>query len=117
MVRCGLAVNRQWLAVPLEIVLREKLMERIQRLVHELQLEVIVLGKADGLMEKEAESLQTELQQLYPAVRIVLEDETGSSLQAESLGRFAHVPMKKRRMPADHHAAALILQGWLDARK
>ncbi|HEY0480845.1 MAG TPA: Holliday junction resolvase RuvX [Kofleriaceae bacterium] len=55
--------------------------------------------------------------QLPPGVALHEQDERFTTAQAERALLAANVPRARRRSVIDQHAAALILQGWLDAHR
>jgi len=95
-------------------------LSKIAQLVQEHQIKRIVLGlplNMDGSpseMSNKVLDFQTKLQEKV-SLPVETWDERWSSLAAEKALIEGNVRRKKRKQVIDKVAAALILQGWLDA--
>jgi len=112
--RIGVALNREWLAEPAAIFPTKTAIPQIVSLVQKEKIEVILIGIADGKMAEEARKLAIELKKLLPKVKFEEVDETLSSVETHKKLLHSGMPMKRRREPIDHFAAAAILQEYLD---
>lgn len=114
--RAGLAESFGTLAEPLEVVSREKVLDRVMELIAKFKVNYIIIGLPSGEMEQEvkrfAERLGLEIQTHNLSIQIELVDETLTSQQAQLIKRYR--PQAKRRLPDDAIAAALILEEWIE---
>lgn len=74
-------------------------------------------GKLGHRARRVCEFIAVLRDQLPPGVRLHEQDERFTTAQAERALIAADVPRARRRGVIDRHAAALILQGWLDAQR
>lgn len=123
-VNIGIAVSDPlgMAAKPLTVVKHvsvEKDCQVISEICREQQVSLVVVGQAlgaDGEMTpqgRHAQKLANILANTI-AVPILLWDESGSTQQAKSTQREMGVARKKRSGHLDAHAAAVILQNYLD---
>lgn len=123
--RIGLAISdeTQWLATPLQVVQRSSRAEdfrRLARIAAERQVVGLVIGhplNADGSEGPRGRTVARYARRLAEALGLpwTLWDEHGSTQAA--LERLAHAPRRRRQMPVDAEAAAVILQDFLDHRR
>lgn len=123
--RIGLAISdeTQWLATPLQVVQRSSRAEdfrRLARVAAERRVVGLVIGhplNADGSEGPQGRTVARYARQLAEALGLpwVLWDEHGSTQAA--LERLAHAGRRRRQMPVDAEAAAVILQDYLDHRR
>lgn len=113
--RVGLATSHEWLAVPFEVVEREKAVDRIVQIVAELGIEALVLGISEGDMAEESRKFAQEVLSKLPNPLPITEvDETLTSVETHEKIAKSHMPRNKRQQPIDHYAAAALLQDHLD---
>jgi putative Holliday junction resolvase len=122
--RVGLALcdSRQVVARPLQTAPRalRQLLPLLERIIAEHAVAGIVMGLplrergARGREAQRAETLAHHLRARWPDLPLMLWDERWSSRVADERGRGA--PRADRRLGRDALAAAVILQGYLDAR-
>ncbi len=100
---------------------RSDLMERLRELVQKENIGTFVVGmpyRPDGRMDGKnvvVEQFIQELQQVFPEMAIVTQDESYTSVQA--LARTSYLKKKKKKSDkgiVDREAAGIILQNWLD---
>ncbi|MCS6843453.1 MAG: Holliday junction resolvase RuvX [Caldilineales bacterium] len=123
--RIGLAISdeTQWLATPLQVVQRSARAEDFRRLAHiaaERRVVGLVIGhplNADGSEGPQGRTVARYARHLAETLGLpwVLWDEHGSTQAA--LERLAHAGRRRRQMPVDAEAAAVILQDYLDSRR
>jgi putative holliday junction resolvase len=121
-VRIGLAISDETGAVarPLQIVVhvsREKDAETVARIVRDTDSTLIVVGlptDSEGEIGPRARKVQRWADAVGQAAAVPIEfwDETFSSQAVEASRR-----KRKRDEPIDAHAAAVILQSYLDAHR
>ena len=123
--RIGIAISDELkiIAQPLEYVPAQPFPEvvaRLKQLIHEKAIELIVVGmprNMDGSYGPAAERVQefvTELKKVIP-LRIKKWDERLTTSQANRVLLQADVGRQKRKQVVDKMAAAILLQGYLDA--
>jgi putative Holliday junction resolvase len=125
-VRIGLALADDLLrtARPLRVIVRRTVaadLAAISALAREWEVGRAVLGlplNMDGTEGASARLARTFAPKLEAALSVPVElfDERLSTFEAELRLRDRGVPAKDRRAHVDAEAAAVILQGWLDAR-
>ncbi len=127
-VRIGLALSDPTgaVATPLGVLERRRRrkrdLRRIAEIAHEKGVEVIVVGlpiEMSGEMgprANEVEQFARALQE-HSGIRVVVWDERLSSVAAERALDAMQVRSRRRREIVDEVAAAVILQGWLDAQR
>lgn len=115
--RVGLARSHEWLAEPLEVVAREKAVERVIALVSQEYIDVLVLGISEGAMAQEARTFGREvMSKLGDRVKLIEVDETLTSRETHSKLAKSSMSRNKRQQPIDHYAAAAFLQDFLDVQ-
>ncbi len=93
----------------------------IAGLAREREVSTIVVGLpvrtdgTEGPQALEARRVAESLEQDLEGVRVVLQDERFTTVQAERALIRADVRRKKRKQVIDQVAAVLILQSWLDS--
>jgi putative Holliday junction resolvase len=124
--RIGVAVSdvSGTVASPLLVITRSRSkradLEAIARVVREEEAGAVVVGlplNMDGSHGKAADAATEEAHRIGTVVGVPvhLHDERRTTVTAESALREAAVRGKNRRLVVDKVAAAVILQGWLDA--
>lgn len=123
--RIGVALSASTLATPYEVIQRcgDKARDhrRIGELVDESGAEVVVVGlplSLDGTVGPAAQRALDEIESLTAVLDVPVEtwDERLSTVTAEQSLREQNVKGPARRRVVDMVAAAVILQGWIDAR-
>jgi putative Holliday junction resolvase len=124
-VRIGVAVSDElkMFASPLEFIPAEPragVMERLQQLIREKDVELIVIGmprNMNGSYGPAAEKVREFVEQLRSAVTVPLVtwDERLSSVQAHRMLRQAGHKAKQQKGKVDASAAAILLQSYLDS--
>ncbi len=100
----------------------EQDVEQLRQLVHERQVEILVMGlpySMDGSLGFQARQVQKFTAKLAKALKLPVEyvDERLTSYQAEQLLIAEKRSPSRHKALIDRKAAALILQQWLDARR
>jgi putative Holliday junction resolvase len=120
--RIGIAVSDSGVvATPHSIVKNEgDVIEKLARLANELDVETIVIGfpkRAHASpSEQKFHDLAERLRQ-RTCKEVVLWDETLSTAEAAAQLRERGVGRREAQRDIDMHAATVILQSWLDARR
>lgn len=125
-VRIGLAVSDVLglIARPLETlscVGPKKDVQRVAARALELEVNVIVVGLPlmmsgdDGERSLAAREFARQLERRVGGVRVELQDERLTTVEAERTMIEDGVPRRRRKSKVDPIAAALILQGYLDS--
>ncbi len=124
-VRIGVAVSDEMkmIATPLEFIQAEpfaKFLERLKHLIHEKEVEMLLVGmprNMDGSYGPAALKVQEFVAVLKGAVAVPIKvwDERLTSVQANRFLKEANVRREDRKEKVDKTAAALLLQGFLDA--
>ena len=126
--RIGVAVSDRsgTIASPLVVVARSKSRrrdhERLAELVRDEEAECVVVGlprSLSGELGPAATAVLSEVEVLATVVGVPVEtyDERLTTVAAESALREAGIHGQARRQKVDKVAAAVILQGWLEARR
>lgn len=113
------------LASPVEVVERKagRATERIAALAGAHSAAVVVVGlplNMDGSAGPQASRVRRFVAELTPLLAgrpVCYWDERLSTVEAHAIRLQSGVGQKKRRKPVDAVSAAVILQGWLDARR
>ncbi len=96
---------------------------RIEELILEYEVSVIVVGypkNMNGTIGERAEKTEEfakQVQERFPATRVVLWDERLSTVAAERVLIDADLRRNKRKKIIDMMAAVVILQNYLDSQK
>lgn len=108
---------------PLEVVRHggalETLLARLARLLDELDVSTLVVGRPlhmDGSVGERARATDAFVQRLrerFPALTVVVHDERLTSKAAEELLREAGVPPRARGAQRDAWAALVLLRDWI----
>ncbi len=122
--RVGIAVSAGNLATPFETIKRvgDRTIEhgRIAEIVAETEAVVVVVGipfSLDGSEGLAAQAIRSEIRGLRKRLSVPVEeyDERFSTVTAERSLRVTGTRGNKKRDVVDQVAAAVLLQGWLDA--
>lgn len=122
--RVGLAISDGLglTARPLEVVERSQAAKRVGELVAEYEVDKVIVGLPTGLSGGEGESaeaardLAAEISGIE-GVEVEFVDERFTSRIAESALLESGMKRRDRRATVDKVAAAIILQGYLDAQR
>lgn len=126
-VRTGIALSdkNEYLASPLCVINetnRDKLAKKVSDMANENGALEIVLGlplNMDGSEGESARSAREFLETLskYTDIKIVLQDERGTTISAHNYLNVTDTKGKKRKKVIDAVAATIILQDYLDFRR
>lgn len=92
---------------------------RLERLVREWAVQIVVVGLPlhldgrAGERARQAQQFAAELRRRNPKLDVVLWDESLTTVAADEILGRQRVDPKERKARVDGIAAALILQGWL----
>lgn len=115
--KVGLAISEGKVAEPLYVIRysdEKALRESIGRIIKEFETEKVVVGVSEGKMGEESKNFgQTLSQKLQIPVETF--DETLSTQDAQRVSVEVGINRKKRKSMEDAYAAAIMLQGYLDA--
>jgi putative holliday junction resolvase len=114
--RIGLAISEGELASPLKIIIVSSLSDATKKITKEVkvnEIDKIIIGMPEGETGKAAERLMNELKKL--GMDMEAADETLSTKNTNKLLLDMGLSRKRRRQ-SDAHAAAEILQNYLDSK-
>jgi putative Holliday junction resolvase len=124
--RIGVAVSDEMkiIATPLEYIPAEpmeKVIERIQQLIREKEVELILIGmprNMDGTFGPAAEKVNAFIEALQPHITTPIKkwDERLTSVMANRALLQGNVRRADRKQKVDKMAAAILLQSYLDSR-
>jgi len=123
--RIGVALSDElkMIASPLEYIPAEaieKVIERVQQLIREKEVELILIGmprNMDGTYGPAAQKVSDFIAALQPHVTVPIKtwDERLTSAQANRVLLQGNVRRDKRKQNVDKMAAAILLQSYLDS--
>ena len=114
----GIAISDSSLATPLKTVVhknREEAVVKIAQIIKEENADTLVVGFVEGKIKDLFQEFATKISHVLPGIKIVMWDETLTSLQARETLIKLHVPKFKRAAREHEIAASLILQSYLDS--
>ncbi|OGM26034.1 hypothetical protein A2627_05410 [Candidatus Woesebacteria bacterium RIFCSPHIGHO2_01_FULL_39_28] len=117
--KIGLAVATSILAEAYEVIRYETIgeaMKKIEKVAKEENVEKIVVGISEGQIGMETKFFANELKKIV-GNKVVFQDETLSTVDAQSLAIDADVKRKKRKNFEDAFAATVMLQSYIDRVK
>lgn len=88
-------------------------LEKISKLVKELEISKIVLGISEGAMAMESKKFGEKLNKKCK-IPVLYQDETLSTADAQNMSIQAGIKRSKRKGMEDAYAASIILQKYLD---
>jgi putative Holliday junction resolvase len=116
----GLAVSDSSIATPYKTITHkntEEALVKIKSVIEDENADTVVLGFVEGKIKPMFEAFATNLQITMPNIKIVMWDETLTSLQARQTLIKLQVPKLKRAAKEHEVAASLILQSYLDSKE
>jgi len=110
------------MAHPLEVVQRDRALERLKEIALSYGVQEVVVGLPllpDGSLGIQAQRIREFARELEASLGLPVRywDESFTTWEAERLLIEADQSRRKRRKVKDKVAAALILQGYLEARR
>ncbi|MFH1864048.1 MAG: Holliday junction resolvase RuvX [bacterium] len=115
--KVGLAISEGKVAEPLYVIRysdEKALGASIGRIIKEFETEKVVVGVSEGEMGEESKNFGQSLSQKLQ-IPVETFDETLSTHDAQRVSVEAGINRKKRKSMEDAYAAAIMLQGYLDA--
>lgn len=115
----GLAISDSSIATPYKTITHkntEEALIKIKSVIEYENVDTVVLGFVEGKIKPMFEAFATNLQITMPNIKIVMWDETLTSLQARQTLIKLQVPKLKRAAKEHEVAASLILQSYLDSK-
>ena len=116
--KVGVAFSEGKIAQPAEVIHYndlKKLVSKIQYLVKKYNTQAIVIGISEGRMSKKiydfGEIIKKEI-----GISPIYQDETLTTLEAQTMSAAAGHSRKKRKELEDAFSATIILQNYLDER-
>lgn len=94
---------------------RKEALEKICTVIDGENIDTVVIGYVEGKINSLFEEFKNNLLRLKPGLKIVMWDETLTSLQARETLIKLQVPKFKRAAKEHEVAASLILQSYLDS--
>lgn len=116
----GLAISDSAIATPYKTISHKTIdgaLSSIIRIIEEEKIDTVVLGFVEGKIKPMFGSFATNLQSLQPNLKIVMVDETLTSLQARQTLIKLNVRKTKRAAKEHEVAASIILQSYLDTKE
>lgn len=116
----GLAISDSSIATPYKTISHKNTQEalaKIKPIIEAENIDTIVLGFVEGKIKPMFEAFAKNLQITKPNIKIVMWDETLTSLQARQTLIKLQVPKLKRAAREHEVAASLILQSYLDSKE
>jgi putative holliday junction resolvase len=110
----GLALARSPLAEPLYTIKTDDLEKTLDQLIHEHQIQGLVVGISEGQMAKITQQKANQLAAKY-SLKLFFQDETLTSYETRKQVAQAKFKKKKREAKIDHLVAAVLLQEFLDS--
>ena len=115
--KVGLAISEGKVAEPLYVIRysdEKALGASIGRIIKEFETEKVVVGVSEGEMGEESKNFGQSLSQKLQ-IPVETFDETLSTHDAQRVSIEAGIKREKRKSMEDAYAAAIMLQGYLDA--
>jgi putative Holliday junction resolvase len=116
--KIGLAISTEGkLATPLKVLRvtsNDDALEKIGSVLEEEGVGEVVIGISEGKIAKEIEGF-AELLQGKSGVKVIFQDETLTTKDAQEMSIDAGIKRKKRKEMEDAYSATLILQDYLDS--
>ena len=115
--KIGLALSTDKLAEPYSVIRYVKFEEGIRRVgqvVKVEQVEKVIVGISEGKIAEETRDFGKALRGAT-GVKVVYQDETLTTQNAQELSLQAGLKRNKRKKLEDAYAATLILQSYLDS--
>ncbi len=112
-----MAISEGKVAEPLYVIRysdEKALGASIGRIIKEFETEKVVVGVSEGEMGEESKNFGQSLSQKLQ-IPVETFDETLSTHDAQRVSVEAGINRKKRKSMEDAYAAAIMLQGYLDA--
>jgi len=113
----GLAISDSSIATPYKTITHkntEEALAKIKPIIEDENVDTVVLGFVEGKIKSMFDAFATNLAQTMPSIKIVMWDETLTSLQARQTLIKLQVPKLKRAAREHEVAASFILQSYLD---
>jgi len=116
----GLAVSDSSIATSYGTITHKNTQEalaKIKPIIEQENIDTVVLGFVEGKIKSMFDAFAANLQQTMPNLKIVMVDETLTSLQARQTLIKLQVPKLKRAAKEHEVAASHILQSYLDSKE
>ena len=114
--KVGIAFASATLADPLMVIRYNspnELLDRLKKIISDYKIEKIVLGISEHASAQKSREFAKVLEEKFNLI-VDFEDETLSSLDAQTISMQLGIKRKKRKTLEDAYAATLILQSYLD---
>lgn len=114
----GLAISDSSLATPLKTITHKDQSEalvKIGQIINEEKADTIIIGFVEGKIRSLFDTFAQKLKEINPNLKIIMWDETLTSLQARQTLIKLQIPKLKRAAREHEIAASLILQSYLDS--
>lgn len=93
---------------------QQELLQKLKKVIEENNVDTIIIGTTEGSQEKFYSSFAKKLQNIFPKIKVRLQDETLSTRHALARMIKLQIPKKKRRKKEDEYAAVRILEEYLE---
>ncbi len=114
--KVGVAIAETPIAQPLEVIrykTDEELFTKLKTIIVSHNVERIVVGESENESARQAHEFGDKLQK-QTNIEVVYQDESLSSIEAQSLSLQAGIKRSRRKRMEDAYAATLTLQAYLD---
>ncbi|EKD57491.1 MAG: hypothetical protein ACD_57C00265G0002 [uncultured bacterium] len=111
--KIGIAFSETKIAKPLVVLKGGDLLKKTVKIIEEYWPELIVVGVSEGKSGEFAKEFARKLEKAVQ-IKTVLEDETLSTYEAQTLSRVQNIKRSRRQKMEDAFAATLVLQSFLD---
>ena len=119
--RIGVALGSGSIATPLEVIERGREVARVNELIEEYGITVVVVGlpySLDGSRGPAARAIEDEVERLRSQLEVPIElwDERFTTVTAHQSLMDQKMKADARRRVVDKVAAAVMLQSWIESR-
>jgi RNase H-fold protein (predicted Holliday junction resolvase) len=111
--RVGLAMSQFGFAEPVRVIATDQTLREVQNLLQTQEIEGIVVGMPDGVMQEKVHELIQQLKKETDRTIFIVE-ETFSSQEIYKDMLASGATAHDRAQPIDHYVAAKLLQTFLD---
>ena len=111
--KIGVAYCESSIAEPLAVLRGRDLLNKTVTLIKHYSPDVVVVGVSENRSALESRKFASKLEAII-GVKTVLEDETLSTHQAQSLSRAQNINRSRRYKMEDAFAATIVLQSYVD---